>query len=196
MEKTYYENERKGRMLLRELFNRFYSDKYDIQPYYTEIDLCKCYDAVVTRFNKDTTWLHDTHLYEVKLRDIDYDTILLEKDKYDALIEERKFNYDGDVKLYYVSCHPSATYVFDLDNVELKWISEHHNISSVEKENGTRLKKICYLQKERGKKINIRLDQIELFDALNKEDINRTIVKQKQTIVSIEWLFGTKTYED
>lgn len=186
---TYYDKSRKERILLEELFNKIY--KEDFKYYHTPIDGMDTYDSVVTRFEKDSFLLKDTHIYEVKIREAVYTSILLERKKFQSLIKvSKKWSNGNPVSIYYVSCHPNGTFVFRLDPLhKYEWIKEVHNVSSTE-DKGTVFKEITYLDISNAKYIDIRSYDIEKIDIKKEKNkqVNNVIMSQNRSKCLFEWL--------
>ena len=64
------------------------------------------------------------HRIELKCRSKHYDTLLIEKKKYDAMIA--KCNDNLDVPMY-INSTPLGIYRFNLYLVKLKWEIQYHN---------------------------------------------------------------------
>ena len=124
--KSFYDQSRLERILLEELYSRIYT--YDIKYYHSLLEGYDTHDSVVLRFEKDSPKLRDTHIYEAKIRDRNYPSILLEKKKLLGLIRYSKRYKTGPVSIFYVSSHPEATWVFKLSQnlKDYNWIKETH----------------------------------------------------------------------
>ena len=191
---SYQDKSRKERILLDELFKFIYiNEEYEIKYYHTPIEGYDIYDSIVTRFNKDTSYLKDTHIYEVKIRDTNYPDILLEKKKYLSLMKEAiKYKNGEPVCVLYVSCHPTGTYVFNLSKLNnIKWRKEYHNISTTEKSKGKELKEVTYLPVLDAKFFpDIKTLYIERLDREKNIDVVLKDQSQLKTLFSI--LFGNE----
>jgi len=64
------------------------------------------------------------HRIELKCRTVHYDTLLLEKKKYDAMIQKCDDNLDIPM---YINSTPKGVYQFNLYLVTLKWETQYHN---------------------------------------------------------------------
>jgi len=64
------------------------------------------------------------HRIELKCRGKHYDTLLLEKKKYDALMRKCSDTIDTPV---YINSTPQGIYRFDLFLIEPKWEVQYHN---------------------------------------------------------------------
>ena len=87
-----------------------------------------CYADLVMARSKMSRWdcySPDTyHRIELKCRSKHYDTLLIEKKKYDAMIA--KCNDNLDVPMY-INSTPLGIYRFNLYLVKLKWEIQYHN---------------------------------------------------------------------
>lgn len=105
---------------------------------FTNVDGFDYYDAKVY-FN------NVKYIYEIKVRNVDYKTCMLEQKKMDHLLELQD---KKGCELYYISAHPSFFAVFNLNNYkrdEIKWVQEYHWKSSTERWKGKELKWVTYL---------------------------------------------------
>ncbi len=182
---SYYDRSRLERIMIEELYKEIYTNsKYDIQYYHTPIDSYEVYDSVVNRFEKSTNYLVDTQIFEVKIRDTNYQDILLEKKKYNSLKKESKRCLNGnEITIFYVSCHPSGTYVFNLSKLEdIKWQKESHNISTTELYRGKEDKYVCYLPISSAKFVNIKSTELQILDYIKPESqqIENKLISQQQ----------------
>jgi hypothetical protein len=165
--------------MLNILFDRIYNKGEIVDNiYHTPAEGKEEYDSVVCRF-KDNK-IHQNHIWEAKIRDADYQDILFEKNKYNSLKKICK-RFDGaPSEIYYVSTHPSGTYVFNITKIEkdnkLNWITQKHNISTVEKWRGKKEKDLIYLPIELAKKIDIKVSDI---DKIEKEIKEKSLPKKK-----------------
>ena len=64
------------------------------------------------------------HRIELKCRGKHYDTLLIEKKKYDAMI--KKCNDNLDIPMY-INSTPKGIYRFNLFLIDLKWEIQYHN---------------------------------------------------------------------
>jgi hypothetical protein len=185
---TYYDKSRKERILLDELFHIIY--KKDFQYYHTDPYGYDEYDSVTMNFCDNSHIIKSTHIFEAKIRDTSYPTILLEKKKLQNLHKVAKRYSDSPVDIYYVSCHPDGSYVFKLGLVtSYQWNKEYHNISSTENK-GTILKEVTYLDIKDAKKIDIKSWDIDRLDRVKEssKQIDTVIKAQKQTKCLFEYL--------
>jgi hypothetical protein len=166
-QEEYLRKSERERIMLNVLFGKIYN-QIDIQNhvYHTPADGKDEYDSVVCRF-KDNK-LYQNHIWEAKIRDADYGDILFERNKYNSLKKVEK-RFDGaPCQIFYVSTHPTGTYVFNITKIEednkLEWITQSHNISTVEKWRGKKDKDLIYLPIELGKKIDIKTSDIDKIE--------------------------------
>lgn len=176
MNETYFERAEKERRMLDLLFKTHYKGD-NISYQHTPSEEKYTFDSSVIRFNEKNHLL-DTHIWEAKIRDKDYDDILLERKKLRALRKATHSFKTGPepVELYYVSTHPSGTWVFDLSKVNgVKWIEEEHNISTTDNVYGKEIKQVTYLKKSDGMFFPITTTELNLM----KPRLVKDIIKEK-----------------
>lgn len=87
-----------------------------------------CYPDLVKARKQMSRWdcySPDTrHRIELKCRGKHYDTLLIERKKYDALINKANDNYDEPI---YINSTPKGIYRFNLYFVIPKWEIQYHN---------------------------------------------------------------------
>lgn len=175
----YIKKSERERIMLNLLFKQIYNKNGIVDNiYHTPVDGKDEYDSVVCRFKNDR--IYKNHIWEAKIRNENYPTILFEKNKYKSLKKITK-RFDGaPCEIFYVSTHPEATYVFNITQIEekygLPWITEKHNVSTVELWRGQHDKDIIYLPIEWGKKIDINVNDI---NRIEKEMIEKKNPKKK-----------------
>tara|TARA_R110000823_G_scaffold50001_1_gene125757 strand:- start:1210 stop:1602 length:393 start_codon:yes stop_codon:yes gene_type:complete len=80
------------------------------------------YKSLVNSKNPISRWdcydIEQQHRIELKCRRKHYSTLILEKGKYDALIKESAKNSDIPI---YINSTPEGVYLFNLNNIEVKW---------------------------------------------------------------------------
>ena len=80
------------------------------------------YNTLVNSKNPISRWdcydIETRNRIELKCRRTHYNTLLLEKSKYDALIKESKKHLDVPI---YINSTPNGIYLFNLLEVELNW---------------------------------------------------------------------------
>jgi len=83
------------------------------------------YKTLVNSKNPISRWdcydIETQQRIELKCRRKHYDTLILEKSKYDALIKESEKNLDVPI---YINSTPEGIYLFNLYNVEVKWFTK------------------------------------------------------------------------
>ena len=82
------------------------------------------------------------HRIELKCRRTHYDTLLLEKKKYDAMIMEAIKN--DDIPMY-INSTPKGVYSFDLLEIEPEWEIKHLSVTTEFASNATIDKQVCFL---------------------------------------------------
>jgi len=98
-----------------------------------ELDLFKyledcCYNDLVKAKNQLSRWdcysQKSKHRIELKCRSKHYDTLLIEKKKFDAMINECKDREDIPI---YINSTPQGIFRFNLYIVKPKWEIQYHN---------------------------------------------------------------------
>jgi hypothetical protein len=83
------------------------------------------YNTLVNSKNPISRWdcydIETRNRIELKCRRKHYDTLILEKSKYDALIKESNKHLDVPI---YINSTPKGIYLFNLLEVELKWYTK------------------------------------------------------------------------
>lgn len=178
-QEEYIRKSERERIMLNILFKKIYN-KGELQDniHHTATDSKESFDSLVCRFKNNR--IYQNHIWEAKIRDVDYNDVLFERVKYNSLKSICK-RFDGaPCEIFYVSTHPAGTYVFNITSIEKKyglpWITQQHNISTVELWKGKKDKDIIYLPIEWGKKIDITIADI---DRVEKELKEKSLPKKK-----------------
>jgi hypothetical protein len=83
------------------------------------------YNTLVNSKNPISRWdcydIETRNRIELKCRRKHYDTLILEKSKYDAMIKESNKHLDVPI---YINSTPKGIYLFNLLEVELKWYTK------------------------------------------------------------------------
>ena len=94
---------------------------------------------------------HSKVRIELKCRRTHYDTLLLEKKKYDAMIESVK---GSGYRPLYINSTPKGIYSFDLSEIKPKWIVNNLNPATTDfSDNGKVYKEVAYLELDKSTKI-------------------------------------------
>ena len=89
--------------------------------------------------------------FELKCRNKHYDTLLIEKKKYDSILNKALQN---DSKAIYICSTPKGVWLFDLKELNLKWETNYKNPATTYFTNGNRIaKEVSYIPTEQGKQI-------------------------------------------
>jgi hypothetical protein len=88
------------------------------------------------------------HRIELKCRRTHYDTLLLEKKKYDAMIEEAAKHLDTPI---YINSTPKGIYSFDLSIIDPKWEDKMLKSNTDFGNSEWIKKKVCFLKIEEAK---------------------------------------------
>ena len=87
-----------------------------------------CYPDLVKARKQMSRWdcysPESKHRIELKCRGAHYDTLLIEKKKYDAMIDKADENLDIPI---YINSTPKGVYKFNLYLVDPKWEIQYHN---------------------------------------------------------------------
>lgn len=83
------------------------------------------YQTLVNSKNPISRWdcydINTTNRIELKCRRKHYDTLILEKSKYDAMIKECDKHLDIPI---YINSTPEGVYLFNLLEIELNWFTK------------------------------------------------------------------------
>lgn len=83
------------------------------------------YKTLVNSKNTISRWdcydIETQNRIELKCRRKHYDTLILEKSKYDAIIKESDKNLDIPI---YINSTPEGIYLFNLNNIDVKWFNK------------------------------------------------------------------------
>jgi len=91
------------------------------------------------------------HRIELKCRKKHYDTLLLEKKKYDAMFTEANKHLDTPV---YINSTPQGIYSFNLYFIKKDWETNYLNPATTQFANTNRIaKEVTYLKTTEGKKL-------------------------------------------
>jgi hypothetical protein len=129
------------------------STKYHLN--YTPTGTYSKYDCLVTQHSLiDGNWRAIKKMFfEAKIRDKYYDTLLLEKKKIEAM---KVYAKEAHSTIFYINFTPAGTFVFNLTKLELdgqiNYITEKHNVETVNKDKGKIDKEIAYIDVNLGKR--------------------------------------------
>lgn len=196
MATSYYDcgvNERKVFTHLKK--KMFDHNKYNVQSYTTDPSGNDTYDAAVIIFRKPTdddrsAGVIKSFIIEVKVRSNHYPDLMLEQTKYSAMVKAAK--YMTNYSLIYMCTTPMGTYCFDLTSpdIDMKWIKEEHNKSTVFKSEGGKIKRVYYLPIDKAYKVYpLTTNDIAKLDTDNVV-LDKEVVKSKQLKTLTELLFG------
>ena len=89
--------------------------------------------------------------FELKCRGTHYDTLLIEKKKYDSILNKAIQN---DSEAIYICSTPKGVWYFNLKELSLKWEINHKNPATTYFARGGRIaKEVSYIPIEQGKQI-------------------------------------------
>lgn len=84
-----------------------------------------------------------THRIELKCRKKHYETLLIERKKYDSVMDKCSKNFDVPI---YINSTPEGVYLFNLLLVEVVWEINHRNPATTDFSNTKRVaKEVAYL---------------------------------------------------
>lgn len=93
----------------------------------------------------------DKEVIELKCRRTHYPTLLIEKKKFDAIVEKAK---EVGYRPVYINTTPKGIYKWYLDEEEIEWKVEHRHPATTAFGNRTRVaKEVGYLEVNKGNKI-------------------------------------------
>jgi hypothetical protein len=129
---NFYENRERYAMTqlyltyLKPSLSVYYDVELHLTPTHKE-NSCNtyCYDALILLRDKITTHCVYKFIVEIKHRDNDFDTVMLEKVKYNSLMKVNKelskyLTKDEGVDVLYVNFMPSGTFIYKLTNDKLQ----------------------------------------------------------------------------
>ena len=91
------------------------------------------------------------HRIELKCRKKHYDTLLLEKKKYDAMIQECEKHLDTPI---YINSTPKGVYSFNLHLIDKKWEVNYRNPATTQFSNTNKVpKEVTYLNIKKAKQL-------------------------------------------
>ncbi len=152
------------RQAMDEFLNLFLpnTDKHYHKRYFTMNEGNSGYDCLVNRINNNTKKQVKRMIFEVKVRNRHYPTLILEKVKFDKL---SRLVTDPITGIYYVNFTPYMTVVFDLlklkNEGKIEFKEESHNIQTVDKSLGKTIKQIAHLNVSDGKSFNFIFNPTE-----------------------------------
>lgn len=159
------------------------------------------YDAVIYLRDKITTNILYKFIIEVKYRDTEYETLILEKKRYNELFKTLKQAEQckapsEDITVLYINFTPSGTYIFNLcSNSNQKFLNDKLNLKTeklvqytFETDKKEINKKLYYLPKHLAKHFKFVIDS-DYHLIYNIQNQPKVIEKQKQVIKRIINIF-------
>jgi len=180
------------RLFLKKLLPLIYSNPqleplFQFTPYHGK----DVYDCCVCLYDFLTKVLVYRHIIEIKIRDDYYDTLLLEKKKFESL---KKIAAIGGSTIYYISVTKKGTFVFNLTDLEpeLTFTTMDLPASTVDKSLGKIQKLVCMIPIEKGVKFNVFTSDLEMLRAEESKTnmIEKLIETHRRTSVlydGIKW---------
>lgn len=148
-ENDYHKREMIGRWALKDILS-IYSSKFPSKHDFTAYTF-HAYDMCMFATDPDTSSIKKRFFVEIKTRDRIYDEYILEKDKYDRLMNTRDSLYlsKEECKLLYCNVTLGGAYFWDLDRLDTTTLSTLRcNIATVESRSDKKDKKVYYVRPE------------------------------------------------
>lgn len=145
------------------------SEVGELSYYFTSEDGRDCYDAYVMLYDNVTKSLISRTMIELKIRDIHYPDLLLEKKKLDSLKLKSK---ESGAEIMYISVTPEGSFVFNLTEMEKQepflYKKEEHWKSTTNKSAGKIVKQVTYLSCFKAVKVSPCSNDLEKLIEENK----------------------------
>lgn len=183
------------RIFLRKVYEEIKKNtpNFDFKIYMTDESGSDIYDGRLIKFEKNTCNIIQNYYLEAKIRDKDYDEMMLEKIKWNNLKSLVKkmdnktnrqcfINITSDI--LYISTTPKGTWVWNLSKIisdKTEWIIKNCPVSTVDPSRGRIDKEVFMLDKSKAKFFNIKtsdennVDQIQIQKVLLNNKRNRCI---------------------
>lgn len=174
---------RKERWVLNKYFNSLDRENNYIYSTVTPEDGKDSYDGTLVIHSKSDN-KSTRFILEVKIREVHYPELLLEKKKCKQLLKKAN-EFEADV--LYITTTPKATYIFNITKLEdkLKWVKQYHWQSTVDKTYGKILKDVTFLNTLDGSDhsehlniFNITTDDIEIQQKEEEKEIENQKPRQ------------------
>lgn len=191
-QQDYINKSLKERLCLKRIFNNF-NTKYDWKWWFTDEYSYDLYDALLIKFEKNTNKILNQYFIEQKVRDTHYETLMLERIKFNKLItlvdkyDSRNYN-DKQSEIIYSNTTPNGSYWWNLSKLDLEklvWKYEEHWVSTTNKSLGKEMKWVSYLGCDMAKFIDVNC-----YIKDEKDEIKKDIIEQKQTNGIYNFLFA------
>ena len=153
---------------IKPVFEPFYNVSLYLTPTFRQkTTTTLCYDAILYLRDKVTMNIIYKFIIEIKYRDSDYDSMMLEKSKYKSLLKQQqeaiKYSSNEDIAILYVNFTPSGTYIFNLSSDKINNFIKNNKNKVKEKlvkttyiQNDKEINKdVYYLPKSLGKRFNL-----------------------------------------
>lgn len=152
----------------------------EISHYFTDINSRDIYDACVMLYHPETKSLTKRYIIEIKVRQVHYHDLMLEKKKLEAL---KKKASECDADIIYISVTPNGCFSWNIKELEetmtFEYKSEMHWKTSMNKSAGKVLKKVTYLSTELANRLDITTN---LLPKLIQEDLESKKVGEVKPI--------------
>lgn len=184
------------RIILKEVIKKLYdTTRVNVEYYFTDIEGTDIYDGYVMLSDKETGTIIKRHLMEIKIRDVHYNDLLLEKKKLTNLMNKAA---ESEADVLYISTTPKGSYIFNLTRLEnengFDWVQEQHNKTTTDLSQGKITKTVTYLSVEHARYIPVKQTDIEVLKRLR--DAERKVIaltKESQRKKNLfDTLFGNQ----
>lgn len=189
---TYYSTAQDERLFLRKIIPQIVNTKHDYNHFLTDPEGIDIYDGYITIFEKESGNVLKRLMLEIKIREVDYDTLLFEKKKYLNL--KRKAE-ESMATILYICVTPAGTYIFNISKLEkegdgFKFVTVPCNKSTVEK-TGKINKLVTFLDKDKSIRY-LENRYSDIFELRREEERTNESLREnenhKKTICLYEWL--------
>lgn len=146
------------------------------------------YDAVAIKYNRVTRERVKIYLIEAKIRSKSYDSLLLEKQKYERLLAVVNKN-PGITEAFYINFMETNAVMFNLTKLKgtMKWEERLQPKMTIRPELGMIKKKVWMIPNEKGKTIDFEYKKEWLKHQLEQE--RKKMWSEKKTFDLNKYLF-------
>lgn len=126
---SFYKRGEKERLAFSQIIEKLKEklpEGYEIYYYITTNESNTRYDVLAHVYDENGN-KKLSNIFEVKIRDVHYSELMLEKKKFNYLmkLKAREEKIFPRVKTYYLNFTPKGTYMFDLEKYKLEWESRY-----------------------------------------------------------------------
>lgn len=172
----FYEASKNERLFLKKILEDMTKDNtYHYSYYMTDPEGLDIYDGFISLFDKVSGSVYKRYIIEIKIRDIDYDELLLEKKKLDSLTKK---SLESDSEMLYICVIPSGTYIFNLSKLgEVEFTKVPCNKTTVIN-SGKIMKTVTFLPKKIASKVIKDLKFYDLKHLIREEEDNKKMKEE------------------